>query len=85
MVEGLGEGLAAVRCSRWWSRPKSEENGSGWSYKGLEHTMKGLGDNWAHGEAMEALWGLGQGVGEVDFAGGESSSALSEKRKRGLQ
>ena len=74
-----------MRCSRRWFRPESEENGSGWGYKGLERTMEGPGNSWAQGEALEVLWGLRQGAAEVEFAGAASSSALSEKRKRGSQ
>jgi len=47
--------------------------------------MEGPGNSWAQGEALEVLWGLRQGAAEVEFAGAASSSALSEKRKRGSQ
>jgi len=85
VFEKLGVGLAAVRCSRRWSRPESEENGSGWGYKGLELVLGGANGCYDLGEAAGVVGCLGREASEVDFAGAASSSALSEKRKRGSQ
>ena len=74
-----------MRCSQWWSWPELEENGSGWGYKGLELALGGANGCYNLGEAASVLGWLGREAGEVDFAGAASSSALSEKRKRGSQ